>query len=173
MDHRTAPSYEVSLRAIGSYLDRQDARNVHVLEAPTGFLVRFENRGDDVRGELVCFDYKDVRPSGPEVDWLRNIKLPSGRSRSYEVLLKAVGRQLDEIQAACILLDELPESLMISYEFDDPTRGFFLRKRMALANERDLEQLVKEVRSHRLRLRGGTPTVRWEPTPNGYVPPKR
>jgi hypothetical protein len=77
-------------------------------------------------------------------------------------LLGAVGHDLDASRAASILLDELPESLMITYEYDDPRRGYVLRKRMALAGPRDRERLLHDAHGRRRRLRP-RPVAQWQP----------
>lgn len=158
-----ARSYEAGLQAVGAYLDSQCATEFKLLETPQGFAVRYEVARGDPESRVAFFRFKDLHQSGVEVEFLRKVRRPLGPAdRQYRHLLGAVGHDLDATHAVSILLDELPEALLITYEFDDPGRGYVLRKRMALAGPRDRERLMSDSHRRRMRLRLRS-AAQWRP----------
>jgi hypothetical protein len=155
MDARpTAESYESALQAVGAYLDTQCATDFNLLETPDGFAVRFEGRGSRQDARTAFFRFADLRSSGVEFDLLHKIRHTLGpEDRQYRHLLGAIGHDLDESKAVSILLDQLPDALLITYEFDDPRRGYVLRKRMALAGPKDRARLLHDAQRRRTRLK--------------------
>lgn len=160
MDDKAPQTYETSLEAVGSYLDAQGATEFKLIETPEGFLVRYERKGRS-EGVMVMFRFGDLRRTALDIDVFHKVRHPLD-DRQYRKLLRAIGHDLDSSNAVSILLDELPESMLITYEFDDPGRGYVLRKRMALAGPRDRERLLHDVTARGLRLRPRT-TAHWQP----------
>jgi hypothetical protein len=162
-EHEAARSYESALQAVGAYLDSQCATEFKLLETPVGFMVGYEVRGAQPEIRAAFFKFRDLHRSGIDIDFLRKIRHPLGSSdRQYRHLMGAIGHDLDTAHAVSILLDELPETILIAYEYDDPQRGYVLRKRMALAGPRDRERLMHDARQRRARLRP-RPLAQWKP----------
>lgn len=162
-------SYESALQAVGAYLDAECATEFQLLETPDGFAVRFEGRSVGPAPHTAFFRFADLRLAGIEMDFLHKIRHTLGpEDRQYRHLLAAVGHDLDEAKAVSILIDELPESLLITYEFDDPRKGYVLRKRMALAGPRDRERLLHDARQRRKRLKPRR-VAEWRPVPYAGV----
>jgi hypothetical protein len=164
MDEKVvARLYESALQAVGAYLDSQCATEFNLLETPEGFAVRYEVRGAQPEIRAAFFKFCDLHRSGLDVDLLRKVRHPLGSSdRQYRHLLGAIGHDLDSSHAVSILLDELPEAILITYEYDDPQRGYVLRKRMALVGPRDRERLMHDAHKRRARLRP-RPMPQWQP----------
>jgi hypothetical protein len=162
-DSDATRSYESALQAVGAYLDSQCATEFKLLETPLGFIVHFEARGSEPETRTAFFKFSDLHRTGIDIDFLRKVRRPLGPSdRQYRHLLGAVGHDLDTSRAVSILLDEMPEAILITYEYDDPQRGYVLRKRMALAGPRDRERLLQDAHQRRSRLRP-RPMVQWKP----------
>jgi hypothetical protein len=158
-----APSYESGLQAVGAYLDSQCSTEFKLLETPLGFAVRFEVRGAQPETRAAFFKFCDLHRSGVEIAFPRKLRHPLGaQDRQYRHLLGAVGHDLDASHAVSILLDELPEALLITYQYDDPRRGYVLRKRMDVAGPRDRERLLRDAHGRRGLLRP-RPMAQWQP----------
>jgi hypothetical protein len=158
-----APSYESALQAVGGYLDSQCASEFQLLETPRGLVVHFRMQGGRPEWRLAFFKFSDLRGTGVDIGLFRKIRHPLGSAdRQYRHLLWAIGHELDTTRAMSILLDELPQSLLITYEYDDPGHGYVLRKRMALAGPRDRERLVTDARHRSARLRSRL-QMHWQP----------
>lgn len=158
-----APTYEAALQAVGAYLDSQRATEFKLLEAPQGFAVRFEVRGAQAESRAAFFTFRDLHSPGGEFDLPLPMRYGLGSNdRKYRDELAAIGHDLDESRAVSILLDELPDALLITYEYDDPQRGYVRRKRMAVAGPKDRARLKRDARSRRPRLRP-RPAVQWQP----------
>lgn len=158
-----ARSYESALRAVGAYLDSQCATEFKLVETPQGFTVKFEVPREEPESRVAFFRFDDLHRSGVDIEFFHKVRhsLRAG-DRQYRHLLGAIGHDLDATHAMCILLDELPEALLITYEYDDPGRGYVLRKRMALAGPRDRERLMRDAQRRRSRLRP-RPAAQWHP----------
>jgi hypothetical protein len=163
VEHEAERSYESALQAVGAYLDTQCAAEFKLLETPVGFAVRYEVHGSQLEIRAAFFKFSDLHRSGVDIDFLRKVRHPLGSSdRQYRHLLGAIGHDLDASHAVSILLDELPEAILITYEYDDPQHGYVLRKRMALAGPRDRDRLMRDAHKRRTRLRP-RPLTQWQP----------
>jgi hypothetical protein len=153
-DRQPLRSYETALQAIGAYLDARCATEFKLLETPRGFAVRFAGRGSQQEFQSAFFRFADLHSSGIEIDVFHKLRHTLGpEDRQYRHLLGAIGHDLDEARAVSILIDELPDSFLITYEFDDPRRGYVLRKRMAIAGPKDRERLLHDAHHRRTRLK--------------------
>jgi hypothetical protein len=166
-ENQPAPTYESALQAVGAFLDSQCATEFKLLETPEGYAVQYEVARGDPESRVAFFRFEDLHQSGVEIGFLHKVRRPLGPAdRQYRHLLGAIGHDLDSMNAVSILLDELPEALLITYEYDDPGRGYVLRKRMALAGPRDRERLMSDSQRRRTRLRPRA-AAQWRPVMGG------
>ena len=136
---------------------------MELLETPAGFVVNFDPPHGSSERCFAYFKFTDLKRSAYDMKVVRRVRRPlAGPDREYRHVLQSVGHDLDAIHAVSILIDELPESLIISYEYDDPGRGYSLRKRMALAGPKDRERLLRDAHRRHRRIQP-RPTPHWEP----------
>ena len=67
----------------------------------------------------------------------------------YENILRALGYELDQVEAYSLLIDELDEGLVVTYQYLRPTEGFSARKRMVILGAEALQSVVEDARSRR------------------------
>lgn len=126
MQRAAQPTYQQGLGAIGRYLDQHGYDSLVLCELMDGFVVRAV-RGDNV-AEAIPFPMSDmhnlVRQAGmagktaslaapaPVLDgsFLRRVL------GGYRDFLAAFGRQCDQLEASTVLVMELPDAVLVSYQ---------------------------------------------------------
>ncbi|GAC1465536.1 MAG: hypothetical protein PVSMB7_09940 [Chloroflexota bacterium] len=151
------PFYGTYLRPIGAVLDQQAAHSIHVLETTSGFSVRHAADGDTRNLHAVNWTYEDLIKVDVEMRDQRvsqDPKTPRHEQNgedgnTYQQVLRALGNELDTLRAYSIALDELEEQFLLTYSFQDSSRGLSWTKKMALVGPEEHAQFLVEHRSRR------------------------
>ena len=127
MQRPAQPTYQQSLAAIGRYLDQHGYESLVLCELGDGFVVRVV-RGDNLP-EAIPFPMSDmynlVRLATEEASRTRGLSplapVASGSFvrrtlGSYRDFLGAFGRQCDQLTANTIMVMELADSVLVSYQ---------------------------------------------------------
>lgn len=157
-------SYEKALRTLGQYLDARDSTMVHVLEAINGFTVRYQERADDPASALVSFTKSDLLALDEEARRNRRIiRLLSGRSgkaghvrgSTYQQMFRALGSQLDAAEAYGLLIDEVEEGFLVTYQHLQSRDGYQSRKQLLILGDDALEIIMTDARARREHRQAG------------------
>ncbi|HEX6507696.1 MAG TPA: hypothetical protein VF221_08710, partial [Chloroflexota bacterium] len=158
MDQERVP-YQSVLRAIGSYLDRHHANFARVIEVPDGFSVQYYNHTDQPDIERVDFTYQELLERSRGTRLQPFIRRPiSGRRThkgkpSYQNFLRALGYELEDAGAFSILVDELDDGYLLTYQFYDPDSGFMLHKHRVALHADEAGRIVDVAAMRRGRFR--------------------
>lgn len=115
------PTYQDCMRAIGRYFDRNVYRHVLVAEVEDGYIARaFPGGQQNSRAEGIALPVSDVlslintqtRARGVA---LNDVKMPPLCPTGYEDFFRALGWELDVMQAAAVSVVELSGGILISY----------------------------------------------------------
>lgn len=155
--HEHRISYERALRVIGRHLDWEPAYHPSILEVPDGFTVRSQPVRHRTAGRVENFDW--VRLSS--LDVLHSAARHIGRRRvkhqgmwgamqnGHENFFRALGFILDRDGASSVSIDELPNSLAVSYMRPAPGDPRFFEKCHVLYEQPDIEAVLQEARGRR------------------------
>lgn len=151
----TAASYQWQLRALGAFLDAQPAADVSIMEVGDRYAVRYyDARRDHSSPVFVFMDVQQLQRINDALLERRERGAsgqhgfePDGR---YQDLLRALGWELDDLDANQIVMDERTEGLYVSYRYTSPD-GELFRKRIANLGVPDWEAILHEARSRRGR----------------------
>ncbi|MBV9281587.1 MAG: hypothetical protein JOZ41_16020 [Chloroflexi bacterium] len=149
--------YQAVLRLIGARLDAEHARRVLLLERPGGFVVRYHRGQDDTAVHVLEFDLEDLlvdRGRGPGARRSRPVFRRGGEPGGYQDVLRALGYELERVPAYSLLLDELDDGFLVTYQHVDATGGYLIHKRMVVMGSQDRDTLLEEARSRRTHRRG-------------------
>jgi len=115
------PAYQVSLRAIGRYFDRNVYRHVLVSEVEDGFMARaFPGLLGNLKAEGIALPMSDVialinnqeQARGVAVD---DVRMPPLCPTGYEDFFRAIGWDLDQAAASNVCLVELSGGILVSF----------------------------------------------------------
>ncbi|HEX8917098.1 MAG TPA: hypothetical protein VF898_01220 [Chloroflexota bacterium] len=147
--------YAMALRAVGAYLDDHDAQYCNVLEVVDGFAVRYQRADSELVVQTAHVNNDDVSALQAELEWRRS---PQKRSRGesavansggYQDFMRALGRELDDLEAWDVMLDELDDSFLITYLHLDPQHGFLARKHMLTLNTPQIQNVLQMAHARR------------------------
>jgi DNA-binding NarL/FixJ family response regulator len=114
------PTYQNRLRVIGRQCDALGLRELAILEAVGGFVVR-AIRAPAGRAEMLEFADAHFAHLVSEVISLRDQRVPTPHHAWYEDTLRAVGRELDRRAVDRVTIVELKQRLLVSGH--QPTQG--------------------------------------------------
>ena len=139
MDQEHTP-YQAVLRVIGRELDNLHAFSIRVIETPTGFSVQFFSNSGSADIETLTYSHEDLLAQSKTVRLQPLLRHPFNAGKrlkrgkpSYQDFLRALGYELEDAGAYAILVDELDDGYLLTYQFYNPESGFMLHKhRVAL-----------------------------------------
>jgi hypothetical protein len=138
--------YQEVLRNLGAYLDDAMARQIALLETREGFVLRYQDVGGAVVArELALEDIPDRRGS-------RSEDVEGEPQGLYQDFLRALGHELDDERASSVLLDELSEGYLMSYQKLDPRHGFRPVKRVLILRPPEQKVILERAHGRRARL---------------------
>jgi hypothetical protein len=143
--------YQWLLRAIGAFLDREGAAHIQIMEIGDGFAVRYERAGDasDLRLQHVGFDELLQVKARMEAD--RTGRRESGEQTGrYQDFLRALGYDLEQASAYFILLDEVDDDFLITYQYLRPSESYLPHKHLSVINRDAREDLLQRAHSRRI-----------------------
>jgi hypothetical protein len=146
-------SYTWALRALGAYLDEHGAHEVTVLETPDGVVATYCSKmGGDERA-LAEFSLDEMIAFRTELEHRRAAALArAGKMTNavpatpepgrYQDVLRALGWELDDQRAYNILVQELDEEMLVTYDFLDPRDNYLPFKVMVRLGQQELEGMM-------------------------------
>ena len=154
-------SYEQEFRLIGRWMDQRHPDHIQLVETPEGFAALWQ-WGHDIRAAISrLFAHQDFIALERQARAMRG-QMPNSSTRmngstyakSYEDLLRAVGHELDEAAAETVLLEELDNGFLVTYQYRDLTNAPVWRKHMAVLETKQEQSLLKQAAARR-RLKTG------------------
>ena len=142
--------YQQLLRGLGARLDEYCARNIHLLEEPDGFTVRYQTEPAENDLIMARFGHDQLMNAQAEMERHRARHPPSGAD-SYQDFLRALGFELEERSAYSILVDELEDSFLVTYQYLKPEQGYVLRKAMIVAGPDEKGAIMQHAHERRQR----------------------
>ncbi|HEX6506799.1 MAG TPA: hypothetical protein VF221_04130, partial [Chloroflexota bacterium] len=138
-------SYQTILRTIGAWLDSRNAANANVIEAPSAFVVRYV-LGDDPRNlQEHILSGRELRELEAAMREHRMIQ----RNGRYQDLWRALGFEIDEREGTNLLLDQVEESLLVSYLYQKPETGLSWNKYASLLGQEDQAVMLRRAYARR------------------------
>jgi hypothetical protein len=152
---RDRPPYQLLLRSLGAVLDADPPRRFSLIEVEDGFEIVLEQEGGRLQRDHVTRDkLKRILEDPNEAP-----KRPSRRDHSTwstgastrQDSLRALGYELDDVEATNIMLDDLGDSVLLTYSFVDPAQGYIWQKRMLVLKPEQMAEIVETARGRRQR----------------------
>jgi hypothetical protein len=128
------------LRVIGLDLDHRHASRVRLMETPSGFSVQYfeDSQADAIASLNYTHAELNARARGGRIQPLLRHPIGGGKRfkqgrPTYQDFFRALGYELEDAGAYSILLDEIDDGYLLTYQFYNPESGFMLHKhRVAL-----------------------------------------
>jgi hypothetical protein len=153
--------YQPTLRAVGRYLDECRAHLMNLVEAPDGYLVRYQLdetaptladrrfSWDQLLGQDSLMGRKRAEEQKKRRKTEESTLRPKG---GYENFLRALGFELDRGGAYTITLDELDDLMVVTYLYLDPRQGFMAHKRLIKLTPKELDTIVTDALKRRTTI---------------------
>src|SRR5205085_12558685 len=126
-----------------------------VVEAPDGFTLLMQHGHENAVIEQQQLTYDALRREAEHLPSQRRL-LGSAYSGDWNLgptgrqdFLHALGFELDDAEATSILIDELDDSLVVTYSSLDPQAGFAYRKPMRVLGAREIEEILRSAYARR------------------------
>jgi hypothetical protein len=154
-------NYQWKLRALGAFLDTQNAGHISVIETRSGFATRYYQQLGEHAPTFVLVEEPQLRAINEALRQRReptptpgSVPLggPLSAQGKYQDFFRALGWELDDLAAGSILLDEQDEGVLLTYAYRDPANPQIWGKRSASLGQIEQEQILKEARGRRRRL---------------------
>jgi hypothetical protein len=153
----TQPRLDQMLRGLGAWLDTLAApSHFSLFESPQGFTaITGAGMPGDRRREMV-FTHETLMAMGGELRARRGQKVPYSvpwrdMPGSREDFLRALGYELDDSRAARVIVDELPDSVLLTYSYVNPSQGVSWRKHIVKMAAAEMDEILEVARSRRAR----------------------
>jgi len=152
--NETRRAYQTSLRAIGAYLDQRPAGTVRVIEVPEGFEVHWLGSAADHHLQWVHLPVDELLQWGEELKRKKTRRAfrshaPITEDHSYENVFRALGFELDTLEAYSILVDELEDGFLVTYQFLNPHESYMLRKHMVILRRNEMFEVLSAADARR------------------------
>jgi hypothetical protein len=158
--------YQSALRTIGAYLDECGACNINLLEAEKGFAMRYQPHRGSPDTVLVRMDENEIKDLTVELERRRRWgsfrlghKGPGSGKPTYENMLRALGYELDQVLAYSILVDEIDDGMVVTYQYLNPQEGFNARKRMVILGSEVMHAVLEDAQVRREHRKHGIVTL--------------
>ncbi|MGI8968767.1 MAG: hypothetical protein ACR2GA_06660 [Chloroflexota bacterium] len=140
-------TYQWLLRALGAYLDQEPSCRISLTEVSDGFLVRLQRalhkldpQVEHVTRETLIEQLRDM--SGLEAakqGKARHQGIWAQFPNGHQDFFRALGYELDQEHAQGILVEELEEGIVVTYNY--PVEGGW-KKRMVVMGIEDIEAIL-------------------------------
>ncbi|HEY8684540.1 MAG TPA: hypothetical protein VIO57_02930 [Chloroflexota bacterium] len=157
MDQERTP-YQALLRAIGRELDHRRATVARVMETDSGFEVQYAVEGQLPETASLTYSYGELHAKARGNRIQPMLRHPMGRKRSrhgrptYQDFFRALGYELEDAGAYLILLDELEDGYLLTYQFYNPDSGFMLHKHRVALQADEAGEIVNVASMRRGRV---------------------
>ncbi|HLJ66812.1 MAG TPA: hypothetical protein VKX16_05585 [Chloroflexota bacterium] len=157
--------YEQLLRAAGRYFDQQQARQITLIEGPSSFHLRHATEGAEPSWSAVEKRFDELVPpfvGSPHAPRRRLLSLRFGRAKvappderepgrvgDYEDTLRALGHELDDGKCYNLLMDEVDDGFLVTYQYLNPAEGFAMRKAMYFLDPAAIDRMRQTARERR------------------------
>lgn len=144
--------YQQELRLLGAFLDRQRPTRFTVIERIGGFEVLMERLDPGPLREKTVFAHSTLAQQLLPVLGQRGDRVEHDWSLGFgsrEDFLRALGYELEEADAYMIVLDEVDDAVIATYNSIDPTQGYSWRKRWVRLGREEIDQILKAARARR------------------------
>jgi hypothetical protein len=141
--------YQVVLRAVGAYLDEHGASQSNVIELEDGFAVRYQRKTNPPVYGFGRFTYDDLAALTSHLEWHRSPRGGKGLAGGYQDLFRALGYELDEVQAYAVLLDEVEDQLLVTYLELDPAHTIAALKRLIVVGQDEQREVLESAQRRR------------------------
>jgi hypothetical protein len=154
-------AYQPLLRIIGRDLDQRHASQVRLMETPSGFAVQYFENSQRFEISSLEYLYEELQArtrTGRLQPLLRHPRGAGARFRhgkpTYQDFFRALGYELEDVGAYSILLDELEEGYLLTYQFYNPDSGFMLHKHRVALHADAAGEIVNVASMRRGRVMG-------------------
>ena len=146
--------YQATLRAIGARLDGMRVCRINLLEVADGFMIRYQESQDDSQLSLLHCEHRELLSLSTELEHKRKRKGFSFSQKessvgTYENVLRALGFELDQAEAYSLLIDELDDGMVVTYQYLRPSEDFQARKRMVILGAEAMAAVIEDAKSRR------------------------
>lgn len=156
VDQYKAFRYQLTLRAIGAWLDELKPAYFTIFETPDGFSVVATSTRLPPAPQVEHFRFGTLDQQHERLRHLRGkMKQFDGDvvarlfATGRQDFLHALGFELDDAGAEAIVVDQLDDAVVLSYAYVDPSADFSWHKRMAVMHPADIELVTKVARGRR------------------------
>ena len=138
-------SYQTLLRALGAWLDANDAWNVNLIETSTGFIIRYGDDRQPLMLNKYMLTYAELEHLEAAMKERRSIQ-PSGR---YQDFLRALGYEIDAQGGAYMVFDEVEENYFLTLLCQSERGGLAWTKRARILNPEDQSAILRRAYARR------------------------
>jgi hypothetical protein len=157
VDHYKAYRYQLTLRALGAWLDEAHPQYFTIFETPDGLSVSVTLPGREPIIQDAHFPFSALAAQWEELPRKRGTIVPPDDCASLfptgrQDFLHALGFELDQAGAESLVIDHYDDTILLSYAYVDPGADFSWHKRMATLNPDEIAMITKVARSRRRRV---------------------
>lgn len=141
-------TYQWLLRTLGAYLDEEPSCRISLAEVPDGFLVRqqrhlhkLEPRVDHLKRQTLVEQMQTLMAHG-RTGHAHHQGVWTAFPNGHQDFFRALGYELDESRARGILIDELDDGLVLTYNYPDSSDSTVWHKRMVVLGVEEIEAIL-------------------------------
>ena len=142
-------TYQWLLRSLGAYLDQQPSCRISLAEVSEGFLVRLQRTLHKLEPQVELFaretlvvQLQTLMQNGAHAPHARHQGIWARFPNGHQDFFRALGYELDHSSARGILVDELEEGLVLTYNYPDPDLPGNWKKRMVVMGVDEIEAIL-------------------------------
>ncbi|HEX8918368.1 MAG TPA: hypothetical protein VF898_07685 [Chloroflexota bacterium] len=152
-------NYQNALRAIGEWIDARHPRSIRIIELPDGYSLQWQwpnaptmYQRNFLLDELVALQRRSHRqPPSFDSTGLNGSLDYQATNRN---VLRAIGYEMDQVNARQLLVEQVDDSYLITYEYQNVREGTSWRKYMSVMTAQQRHNLLIEARGRRQRKTG-------------------
>jgi hypothetical protein len=137
------------LRSLGRILDERGASVIYILETPDGFEVRYQDCSGIVMTYLAFDELYAPAPRPDPVGGAKRRSVDKRGRGTYQDFLRALGYELNDLGAKEILIDQVDDVFLVTYQAIDPHSGLLPHKHMAVLGKEEIQALMNEAYARR------------------------
>lgn len=138
-------SYQTLLRALGAWLDANNASNVNLIETSTGFIIRYGDDRQPLTLNRYMLTYAELEHLEASMKERRSLH-PSGR---YQDFLRALGYEIDAQSGAYMVFDEVEDNFFLTLLCQSERGGLAWTKRARILNPADQSAILRRAYARR------------------------